>query len=148
MPKVTRSFIRKNSDAIPYVILTTPDLEESFGGYTHKHLKSGDYSAIFREAKKKIREAKKIGRLDYTEEPDSEEATETLPDNQTVEILNPTTEQWSASSGTTIQAKLLKVENGRDYVFETPQGKIIKVTLDQLSKSSSEKAKALIEANQ
>ncbi len=144
IPNIVKNHLNSSKDSIPYVVLTTPDLDEKFGGYTHKHLKSGDYTAIFKEAKKEISEAKKLGRLDYTQNPDDANAAEEHP---TVEISNPSIQKWVSSSDTTIEAKLLKVENGDRCIFQTSQGRTIEVSLDQLSRASARRARKLIKAN-
>ena len=157
MPSVVQTYINKNKNLVPYVVITTPDTTEKFAGYSHKHLSGGDYVKIFREAKKKIREAKKAGRLssvtsaDTGESKETESKTDTITktstEGQTIVIVSPATEQWISSSDTTLQAKLMSVEKGQVCIFKTAKGKSIKVKLDQLSTTSADRVRELMELN-
>ena len=62
-PQEVSSKLQKVSGSLPIVALTSADMTQDFGSFAHKQLKSQDFRKIFKDAKKKIREAKKAGSL-------------------------------------------------------------------------------------
>lgn len=163
LPAVVKTFTQKTSDSIPYVVFTTPDLSKSFGGFTHKKLKSGNYTDLFRDTKSKIREAKGLGELDKvgdlipeketkksgkkSNKKTSKEDVDSNTDSGLVEITDSVIDEWTSSNYKKIDAKLISVENGSDCIFETSAGKKINVKTDQLSEASIGKVNDLVNAN-
>lgn len=141
----------------PYVILADPALTKVYGAYNHTKLKGQDYRDIFRDAKRAasadIREDKfnldlgpskaeeKVARADDEEaSPDAAVQEEEI---DMVRIENPKMRTWTSSKGTTLEAKLVGVEDNKIFVLMTGSGDKIRVTEKQLSLKSRIAAKEL-----
>ncbi|MGJ8658034.1 MAG: hypothetical protein ACSHX6_16420 [Akkermansiaceae bacterium] len=114
-------------------------------------MKGQDYSKIFKDTKKKIREAKKTGELSETgaiatAETEEADTSSEVSDSDAVVILSPRLRTWKSSKGSEIKAKLIKFENGI-YQLETSRGKVISVTVADLDEASVEMAEEIVNIN-
>ncbi|MGJ8672933.1 hypothetical protein [Rubritalea sp.] len=99
-----------------------------------------DFSDLFRDSKKQVREAKKADLLASTTTQKSEsEDTASI-----ITLKKPTLTDWKSSKGSTLSAKLIRIEHEKTYIFKTSSGKILNVERDQLDPSSIKKANQLI----
>jgi len=130
---------------IPKVYMTSADLTQDFGSFTYTQLKPQDFRKIFRDAKKKIRTAKKSGLLSSTGA--EEKAADSETDADVVNIEDPQLETWETAKGDKVKAKLIRVDKGETYVFKTDKGKTIEAKLKHLSAESQTRLKKLVEEN-
>lgn len=131
------------------VVILSPDLTQKFGAFKYAQLKPQEFSKIFRDAKKKIREAKKLGGLSSVGKVEiaDQEAQDTESSKAgVVTIASPQLESWESKQGSEIKAMLMRVENDL-FIFKTSKGKILKVKSSQLSTDSVDRAKALMAEN-
>ena len=150
VPKVYKK-LRATGGSMPYLVFESANGEKSYGSFNHASLKRQDYSKIFKDTKKKIREAKKTGELsDAAASATSDEAEEEVAseqsDSDAVVIANPTVRKWKSSKGREISAKLIKFENGI-YHLKTSRGKEISVTAADLDSESVELAEEIVGLN-
>ncbi len=161
IPSEVAEGLRAAGNSIPSVFVTSADLTQNFGSFSYKKLKSGDYRKIFKDAKEKIREAKKAGTLAVLGSSSSGKAvsTKTTTDKSTgaedemedqpgvVKIKNPKLITLKTTKGTTVNAKLLRVVHNEIYVFETDKGKKIEAKLRHLSYESRDLVEKILEEN-
>lgn len=142
-PKLKTKVSNLSGKYIPKIHFTSADLSQDFGSFHHTQMRSQNFRDLFRETKKKVREAKKEGLLSSTsakaDEPNTDEDTDSI-----VTIENPSLSDWKSAKGSTIKAKLLRIEEQETYVFQTASGKTLKVKKEQLDVSSIEKAQQLV----
>ncbi|MFD2159584.1 hypothetical protein ACFSW8_11785 [Rubritalea tangerina] len=144
LPKhLKQAFKEINVNYVPKMLITTPDTTQVVESFSYTDMKYGEYSRLFRDAKKEIRELKKQGALKVS---GLEVDVESEEDPGVVKILNPEMTDWKSAKGSTINAKLLRIENSETFVFKNARGKEIKVKIEQLDQSSVEKANALVSA--
>jgi len=77
-------------------------------------------SSVFRDAKKKIREANKLDSSGLNKV-DLEDVDQVFF-SDLVEIDSPVKQEWTSLKGSSITAKLLRIEAGAKCVFENPTG--------------------------
>lgn len=142
-PKLKTKVSKLSGKYIPKIHFTSADLSQDFGSFHHEQMRSQNFRDLFREPKKKIREAKKEGLLNSTSEQADEPSTEGEKDS-TVTIENPTLSDWKSAKGSIIKAKLLRIEEQETYVFQTASGKTLRVKKEQLDANSIKKAQQLI----
>jgi len=146
--EVTAYFDKIKEDTIPSVVIVSPDLTQCFGFYSYSQLKPQNYSKIFKEAKKKIKEAKKAGGLSSVGKVEVAEAeAKDATDTDTVTINSPTLETWKSKQGSEIKAMLIRVEHDDLFIFKTSKGKTLKVKPSQLSSDSVERVEKLVAEN-
>ncbi len=148
VPKIYKKLLAAGG-SMPLLIFESADGEQSYGSFNHASLKGQDYSKIFRDTKKKIREAKKTGELSdagasATSEEDEEVSEQS--DSDAIVIANPSLRKWKSSKGKEISAKLVKFENGI-YHLKTSRGKDISVTAADLDSTSVAIAEEIVEIN-
>ena len=140
----------KKRRMVPMVVILSPDLTQKFGAFKYAQLKPQEFSKIFKDAKKKIKEAKKVGGLSSVgkvEIADQEAKDKESSKDGVVIISSPQLESWESKQGSEIKAMLMRVENDDLFIFKTSKGKILKVKSSQLSTDSVERAKALMAEN-
>lgn len=138
---------RKNKLTYPYVLLTDSTLKADYGFYQQNQLKSQEFSKIFREAKSKIRDAKKNGDLANFQAP-KESAVAGSQNSDLTQISSPEFDNWTSAKGSSIRAKLINYrESTGSYEFELQNGKTIKVNGSELTPDSVTKAREVLKKN-
>ena len=132
----------KKINNVPMVVIFSPDLTQKFGAFKYTQLKPQAFSKLFKDAKKKIKEAKKTGGLSSVGK--VEIADKESPKDGVVTISSPKLESWESKKGSVIKAMLMRVEHDDLFIFKTSKGKILKVKSSQLSAESVDRVKALI----
>ncbi len=131
LPAAARDVVRAKPGVTPKVFVMNPALTESYGQFDHPELKGKNWNAIFKEAKEGVKSAKTAGSF--------------IPAGEVVTIADSTIEKWQSAAGSTIEAKLVAVEDQTTFVFETASGKVIRTTGDKLSEESVQRAQKLAE---
>ena len=145
--EVNKGFKAAGTGAVPSVYLTSADLTQDFGSFGFNTLKSKDFRKVFKDAKKEIREAKKVGALSSLTAVE-ETATDTVEDEPgVVKISDPELLSLTTAKGAAIKVKLLRVVENKTYVFETSKGKKIEAQLEHLSSESQEQVKTILADN-
>lgn len=154
-PAISKAF-REAGGAMPIVILADPAMTKIYGSYNHSTLKGQDYRKIFRDAKRSVSADIKektfntsLGDPKKATEPKEEKkdapatTAKTSEDKDIITLEDPEMKSWKSSKGTTIQAKLISVEDEKTFVLQTGTGKTIRITGDKLSLASLIEAKKL-----
>lgn len=142
---VKNAFRAIKENTIPSVYITSADLTQDFGSFSYSKMKPQDFSKLFRDPKKKIREAKKAGFLSSTGI--KVKAVEAQANPDVITIKNPQLETWETAKGTKVNAMLVSVIKDETYVFKTDKGKKIEAKLVHLSSESQLKLKKLLKEN-
>lgn len=133
--------------AYPYVIFANPAMNKIYGSYNHAKLRGQDYRTIFRDARKEasadIRNKTFNVALEAKANDDGEEDNDGGNNQKIVRVEDSDYQDWTSSAGTTINAKLVSVENRSTFVFKTKAGRTIRVTADKLSPASAKAAREL-----
>ncbi len=137
----------KKMRMVPMVVILSPDLTQKFGAFKYVQLKHQEFSKIFKDAKKKIREAKKLGGLSSVGKVEIADQDNESSKEGVVTIGSPQLESWESKQGSEIKAMLMRVEHDDLFIFKTSKGKILKVKSSQLSKDSVDRVKALMAEN-
>ena len=153
LPDVVAQAFRSVGGSLPTVIFADPAMKNVYGSFGHSQLKSQDYRAVFRDTKRKIREAVKDGSFETDlsgakEEVAGNEAEGDAGDEDAVPagrimVEESELEMWRSAKGSQITAKLVAVEGEDTFIFETAAGKEIRVTAAQLSVESMQKARKM-----
>ena len=129
LPSEARSVIKSKVGVTPKVFVMNPGLTESYGAYNHEELKGKNWNGIFKTAKGAVGTAKSAGTF--------------IQAAKVVKIENSQIEKWQSAAGSALEAKLMAIEDDSNLVFETASGKIIRTSIDKLSKDSQARVKAL-----
>lgn len=151
IPKSASAALSAVGGSYPQLVFMSPNGETKYGSFNHASMRNQDYSKIFRDLKKKIREAKKTGELadlGATAKVDTEDvdAVSEDVDSDAVVIQAPRVRTWKSSKGREIKAKLIKFENGI-YQLKTTKGKVISVTVADLDEKSVALADEIVSIN-
>ena len=153
LPREIIDVLYSGDNSVPLLAFMSPNGQTNFGSFSHKTLKSQDYNKIFRDVKKKIREAKKEGTLNDSGlvAKSNDSADEDNDDNvdtasEAVVMVSPRLRTWKSAKGKTIKAKFIKFEDNL-FHFETIKGKIIAVKATDLDAASVTTAEEIININ-
>lgn len=130
LPALVKNAYRTGGASIPIVIFTDPGVTKIYGRYDHPAMKSQKYGQVFKDARDSIQKSKQDGSF--------------VTGGKKVELVKVEggkIESWKSAKGTEIKAKLVGIEDGSTFVFETEGGKTIRATAAQLDKESVAKAK-------
>lgn len=147
MPRNISDALTATGNTMPLIAFLSPDGGTNFGSFEKKALNSQKYNTIFRDVKKKIKEAQEAGKLRNSglvaksDASDDKEA-----DSDAVMIAGPRFRTWKSSKGSEIKAKLIKFE-GDTFHLKTTKGKTIKVTASDLDPESVKTAEELVRIN-
>lgn len=164
LPPLVAKAYREAGGAMPIVILADPGLTKIYGTYSHPQLKGQNYRDIFRDAKRAISADIKEKTFNITLEKPGRSGEKTATTTATaattpaspgvekpvptvkkdiIKIDNPTMKSWKSSRGSTIEAKLVEVEDKKTFVLVTSGGQTLRVTGDQLSLTFLNEARKL-----
>lgn len=161
LPENVAKAYREAGGAMPIVILADPAFSKIYGTFSHAQLKGQDYRSIFRDAKRAVSTAIKEDSFniepgapqtedepeekvaDKDDQPTEKKATPVAATKDIIRIEDPEMKSWKSNRGTTIEAKLVVVEDKKTFVLVTSKGATIRVTGEQLSLASLNEAKEL-----
>jgi hypothetical protein len=137
---------------IPIVVIADPAGEKIYGRYDYSVLRTKDFSSIFRQAKRDLRDDLKNGVVPANAAAD-ESASKTKPSGGTTpepggkaieasKFADLTFEEWTSRQGTKMEAKLEGV-TGDELTLKARDGRVIKLKRSQLSEQSQIRLKKI-----
>jgi len=149
-PEDVKAALNKAGKTLPLLVFLSPDSQTTYAEFGHAALKSQNFSKIFRDLKKKIRDAQKDGSLNSSgvvaKDDTKDEGSNNSSDLSSVTIKNARFQNWKSAKGSAIYAKLIKFENDT-YHFLTTSSKTIKVKASGLDPASLKVAEELVNLN-
>lgn len=133
LPALVKNAFRSGGASIPIIIFTDPGMTKIYGRYDHPAMKTQKYDTIFKDTKTGIRTALKNNEFNLG-----------AGAPQIAKTNDAKVEIWLSAQGSTIKAKLIGIEDGKIFLFETEAGKTIRATAAQLSAESVKKARSLV----
>jgi len=148
--KVPESIRSQLNGIVPIVVIADAKGEKVYGRFDYSTLKTKDFSSIFRQAKKDLREDLKNGVV--TADAKSGEGASTTADGGSEKSslkprgaskwANLPYEKWESLKGTSLEAKLEAV-HGEEITLKTKDGRLIKINQFQLSGESLRRLKQI-----
>lgn len=132
LPPAVREAYQKGGTSVPIVLLTDPGLKTIYGRYDHPGMKSQNYPVIFRNGRSAVAKALQEDRFRTGDSPP-----------KVLTVSGAELEEWQSAHGSSLNARLTGVENGKVYLFQTEKGRLIRATASQLSPESVTRARKL-----
>jgi hypothetical protein len=147
-PKAVQQSLASVKGSLPQVVVASADGSTVFGSYSHEILKAQNFSSIFRDAKKAMREYAKNstpGRGEATASTEDGGATSSRRGTATAsaedEEIDTPYQWWTSTSGSRVEARL--VHAGRDKVtLKAKSGREITIEKHLLDAASLAQAEA------
>ncbi|MFN0130222.1 MAG: hypothetical protein ACKV19_26465 [Verrucomicrobiales bacterium] len=132
---------------IPVVIIADPTGEKVYGRYDHSTLKTKDFSSIFRQARRDLRDDLKNGVVVSEAKPGGSETTPPGSGSDSTPAKSSSAakpalgyETWKSIKGSAIEAKFEGIK-GDDVTLKAKDGRTIKLKRYQLSTDSQQRLK-------
>jgi hypothetical protein len=153
LPDVVKKAIQ-GKGSLPMVVFVDPGMQNVYGAFGHSELKGQDYRGVFRDTKRKIRDAKKAGSFvtDLNAAPVEVAAKDAVADDveivdivERVQVEEGEITRWTSSKGKVLMARLVAIEGeeSETFVFQTAAGKEIRAEAQHLSDESVERAREM-----
>ena len=145
LPKNIQDSFGAKGNFWPKMVITDPAMSKIYGAYSYTELKPQEYRKLFRDAVRDFKKDAKAGTLTPAGgNPAEDDASSDEKDTDAKEPLTafePTDyEEWQSSKGTTIEARLIAIDEEGRFVFENRQGRKIPVKPTQLDEPSRRRA--------
>ena len=145
LPKNIQDSFSTKGNVWPKMVITDPAMSKIYGAYSYNELKPQEYRKLLRDAVRAFKADAKAGTLTPPgERPADEKAAGDEKGSETKEPLTafePTDfEKWQSAKGTTIEARLIAIDEEGRFVFEDRKGRKIPVSPTQLDEPSRRRA--------
>lgn len=145
LPQKVQSAFGAKGNYWPKLVITDPAMSKIYGAYSYAELKPQEYRSIFRDGLRDFKADAKAGTLTPPgEKPAGDDAPddgEVADADKPLTAFEPTDfEEWQSAKGTTIEARLIAIDEEGRFVFEDRKGRKIPVSPTQLDEPSRRRA--------